>query len=83
MGMAESRMGDPESRAIRVRAEVRTRRYDSERGCYVYDIGSRTRAPLTDRTVEVSRAVALAVHAAEQAKPPPSMPIAKVTCTMR
>lgn len=59
--MADSEMGDPGDRASRVRAEVKTRRYDEERGCYVYDIGFRTRAPLTDRTVEVSRAFGLGV----------------------
>ena len=46
---------------IIVRAERRARRYDEERGCYVYDISFKTSAPLTDRTVGVSRAFGLGV----------------------
>ena len=46
---------------VPVRAVRRVRRYDEERGCYVYDISFRTRAPLTDRAVEVARAFGLGV----------------------
>jgi len=51
----------PSHEVIAVRAERRTRRYDKERGCYVYDISFTTRAPLTDRTAEVARAFGLGV----------------------
>jgi ABC-type lipoprotein export system ATPase subunit/GNAT superfamily N-acetyltransferase len=44
-----------------LRASTRARRYDSERGCYVYDIAFRTVAPLTERTVEVAEAFGLGV----------------------
>jgi ABC-type ATPase with predicted acetyltransferase domain len=49
---------------ILVRAERRARRYDEERGCrgcYVYDISFKTSAPLTDRTIEVSKTFGLGV----------------------
>jgi len=46
---------------IPIRARRRTRRYDSERGCYVYDVSFRTRAPLTERTIEVAEAFGLGV----------------------
>jgi predicted ABC-type transport system involved in lysophospholipase L1 biosynthesis ATPase subunit/GNAT superfamily N-acetyltransferase len=52
---------DRPERVVPVRAERRSRRYDSERGCYVYDISFRTRAPLTDRTMEVAKAFGLGV----------------------
>ncbi len=51
----------PSHEVIPVRTERRTRRYDKERGCYVYDISFTTRAPLTDRTTEVARAFGLGV----------------------
>lgn len=51
----------PSHEVIPVRAERRTRRYDKERGCYVYDISFTTRVPLTDRTAEVARAFGLGV----------------------
>jgi len=51
----------PSHEVIPVRAERRTRRYDKERGCYVYDISFKTRVPLTDRTAEVARAFGLGV----------------------
>ena len=51
----------PSHEVIAVRAERRTRRYDKERGCYVYDVSFKTSAPLTDRTIEVSRAFGLGV----------------------
>jgi len=44
-----------------VKAKRKTRRYDEERGCYVYDISFKTSAPLTDRTIEVSRTFGLGV----------------------
>jgi len=44
-----------------VEAERRTRRYDDERGCYVYDISFKTRVPLTDRTAEVAEAFGLGI----------------------
>jgi ABC-type ATPase with predicted acetyltransferase domain len=37
------------------------RRYDSERGCYVYDISFKTRAPLTERTLGVAEAFGLGI----------------------
>ncbi|MGD2201522.1 MAG: GNAT family N-acetyltransferase [Candidatus Bathyarchaeota archaeon] len=46
---------------IPVVAERTARRYDEERGCYVYDISFRTHAPLTDRTIGVSEAFGLGV----------------------
>ena len=51
----------PSHEVIPVKAERRTRRFDKERGCYVYDISFTTRAPLTDRTAEVARAFGLGV----------------------
>jgi len=45
----------------RLRALRRARRYDRERGCYVYDISFKTTAPLTERTVEVAEAFGLGV----------------------
>ena len=49
-----------------VRAERRCRRYDEERGCYVYDIAFRTGAPLTERAVEVARAFGLGLDGAKE-----------------
>ncbi len=46
---------------IPIRVERRTRRYDSERGCYVYDISFKTRAPLTERTLDVAEAFGLGI----------------------
>ena len=46
---------------IPVRARRRARRYDKERGCYVYDVSFKTRAPVTERTVEVAKAFGLGV----------------------
>jgi len=45
---------------IRARRQ-RIRRYDEERGCYVYDVSFKTRAPLTERTIEVAEAFGLGV----------------------
>lgn len=42
-----------------MRSQVR--RYDAERGCYVYDIRFKTRAQLSDRTVEVARGFGLGI----------------------
>ena len=44
-----------------VKAERKARRYDEERGCYVYDVSFKTSAPLTDRTIEVSKTFGLGV----------------------
>ena len=44
-----------------IQVERRTRRYDSERGCYVYDISFKTRAPLTERTLGVAEAFGLGI----------------------
>ena len=44
-----------------VRARRRGRRYDKERGCYVYDVAFKTVAPLTERTVKVAEAFGLGV----------------------
>ena len=44
-----------------IQVERRTRRYDSERGCYVYDISFKTRAPLTERTIGVAEAFGLGI----------------------
>jgi len=46
---------------VKLKATRRVRRFDRERGCYVYDIGFTTRAPLTERTVEVAEAFGLGV----------------------
>jgi ABC-type lipoprotein export system ATPase subunit len=46
---------------VPVRARRRARRYDSERGCYVYDVGFRTTVPMTERTVEVAEAFGLGI----------------------
>jgi len=45
----------------RVEARRKTRRYDEDRGCYVYDVSFKTRTPLTDRTIEVAEAFGLGV----------------------
>jgi len=44
-----------------VEAEKSTRRYDDERGCYVYDVSFKTRVPMTDRTIEVAEAFGLGI----------------------
>jgi len=48
---------------VRVR---RVRRYDKQRGCYVYDIGFKTQTPLTERTVEVAEAFGLGVNETQE-----------------
>jgi len=45
----------------RVRIGRRVRRYDKERGCYVYDVNFKTQTPLTERTIEVAEAFGLGV----------------------
>ena len=45
----------------RVRIGRRVRRYDNERGCYVYDVNFKTQTPLTERTIEVAEAFGLGV----------------------
>jgi len=44
-----------------VKAQRRSRRYDKDRGCYVYDINFKTQAPLTERTIEVAEAFGIGV----------------------
>lgn len=39
----------------------RVRRYDRERGCYVYDISFRAQPPVTDRVVAVAEAFGLGI----------------------
>ncbi len=52
----------PPSNTIQViKAERRARRYDEERGCYVYDISFKTQVPLSSRTLKVSEAFGLGV----------------------
>ena len=46
---------------VPIRLDRRTRRYDSERGCYVYDISFKARAPLTERTIGVADAFGLGI----------------------
>jgi len=54
-------VAEPKGDIIPLRVERRTRRYDSERGCYVYDISFKTRAPLTERTIDVAEAFGLGI----------------------
>jgi len=49
-----------------VRARRRARRYDRERGCYVYDISFKTQTPLTERTIEVAEAFGLGVDETQE-----------------
>ncbi len=49
-----------------MRAHVKPRRYDSERGCYVYDVSFKTRVELTERTVKVAEAFGLGVDAEQE-----------------
>jgi ABC-type ATPase with predicted acetyltransferase domain len=42
-------------------AKRKTRRYDKERGCYVYDIAFKTQTPITERTIEVAEAFGLGI----------------------
>ena len=51
---------------IPVRARRRARRYDRDRGCYVYDIAFKTQAPLTERTIEVAEAFGLGVDETQE-----------------
>jgi len=50
----------------RVRVGRRVRRFDRERGCYVYDIAFKTRTPLTERTIEVAEAFGLGVDETQE-----------------
>jgi ABC-type lipoprotein export system ATPase subunit/GNAT superfamily N-acetyltransferase len=50
-----------DQRSIPVRVRSRTRRWDAERGCFVYDIRFKTRAQLSDRTIEVARSFGLGI----------------------
>jgi ABC-type lipoprotein export system ATPase subunit len=54
-------VGELEGEIVPIRVERRTRRYDSDRGCYVYDISFKTRAPLTERTIDVAEAFGLGI----------------------
>jgi len=49
-----------------VRARRRSRRFDKERGCYVYDIAFKTQTPLTERTIEVAEAFGLGVDETQE-----------------
>ena len=49
-----------------MRARRRARRYDRERGCYVYDISFKTQTPLTERTIEVAEAFGLGVDETQE-----------------
>jgi ABC-type lipoprotein export system ATPase subunit/GNAT superfamily N-acetyltransferase len=44
-----------------VTARRRARRYDEQRGCYVYDVSFKTTVPLTARTLEVAEAFGLGI----------------------
>ena len=44
-----------------ITARTRTRRYDSEKGCYVYDISFRTKSVVTDRTIAVAQSFGLGI----------------------
>ncbi len=50
----------------RVRVGRRVRRFDKQRGCYVYDIGFKTQTPLTERTIEVAEAFGLGVDETQE-----------------
>ena len=54
-------MAQVSEKTLPLKVERRTRRYDSERGCYVYDISFKTRAPLTQRTICVAEAFGLGI----------------------
>ncbi len=54
-------IGAREHRVTPIKAKRRTRRYDEEKGCYVYDISFKTKALLTGRTIEVAKAFGLGV----------------------
>jgi ABC-type transport system involved in cytochrome c biogenesis ATPase subunit/GNAT superfamily N-acetyltransferase len=54
-------VGEFEGEIVPILVERRTRRYDSDRGCYVYDISFKTRAPLTERTIDVAEAFGLGI----------------------
>jgi len=44
-----------------ISARVRARRWDEKRRCYVYDIRCKTKAPLSDRTIEVAQSFGLGI----------------------
>ena len=44
-----------------ISARVRARRWDENRGCYVYDIRFKTRSVISDRTIEVSRSFGIGI----------------------
>ena len=50
----------------RVRVGRRVRRFDRQRGCYVYDISFKTQTPLTERTIEVAEAFGLGVDETQE-----------------
>ena len=54
-------MAQLQDEVLPLKVAGRTRRYDSERRCYVYDISFKTRAPLTERTIGVAEAFGLGI----------------------
>jgi ABC-type lipoprotein export system ATPase subunit/GNAT superfamily N-acetyltransferase len=40
---------------------LKTRRYDKKKGCYIYDIAFKTKAQVTERTIEVAEAFGLGI----------------------
>ena len=51
---------------MKLKATRRIRRFDRERGCYVYDIAFKTQTPLTERTIEVAEAFGLGVDETQE-----------------
>ena len=51
---------------MKLKATRRVRRFDRERGCYVYDIAFKTQTPLTERTIEVAEAFGLGVDETQE-----------------
>jgi len=51
---------------VKLKATRRIRRFDRERGCYVYDVSFTTQAPLTERTIEVAEAFGLGVDETQE-----------------
>jgi len=51
---------------LKLKATRRIRRFDRERGCYVYDISFKTQTPLTERTIEVAEAFGLGVDETQE-----------------
>ena len=51
---------------MKLKATRRVRRFDRERGCYVYDISFKTQTLLTERTIEVAEAFGLGVDETQE-----------------